>query len=511
MSRMIAYALAATAVCAAVLSTATPLDDYVNRDDGHFSYVKLNHTVKGDGFTAEFYNMTSQKWMTEAETNRPIWWHFMAVVIPDNIDNTVDSSFLYITGNSNDHPDDIPKADDEDFVAVQILAMAARCPGVVLWQVPNQPITYVDDPWHAGGRKEDASIAITWWHFMHNPSKPDYVLELPMTKSAVKAMDALELIFPTLLGRNIGKFIVAGASKRGWTTWLAGAVEAVAKNRVIAIIPIVLDAIHINDFLRRQFTFYGAWTFALKDYYNCNVTIDFQLPTAKTLWELVDPWYYRDRLTMPKLAINAGGDEFQMPDDQRFWGKDMPADMHFLLVKNAEHSMATGLLELLPSAGAFAMSVQHNWTRPVITWDINEPNGAVTFNADRAPATVDITFCDSADGVSKGRRDFRWAALNVSSCPVKVFGACVRPLLWETLSGAQATPYLVQNNATSFTATMPMPDGAEAGKWRAFTMELTFKTPDPSKDFLFTIPASVIPFTTPFPMCSGEACHSALC
>ena len=511
MSRIVKCAVAALTLVAAVVASATPLDEYVYRDDGHFSVTNLNHTVTGDGWKAHFYNMTSQKWMTEKETDRPIWWHFMAVVIPDNIDNTVDSSFLYITGGGNSNPSAIPGTDDEDFIAVQVLAVAARCPAAVIWQVPNQPIVYADDPWHAGGRNEDANIAITWWHFIHNPSNPDYVLELPMTKSAVKAMDALEIIFPALLNRNIAKFIVAGASKRGWTTWLAGAVEAVAKNRVIGIVPIVLDALNVDAFLRRQWTFYGAWTFALKDYFHCNITVDFQNPNAKLLWELVDPWYYRERLTMPKLAINAGGDEFQMPDDQRYWGKDMPPDMHFLLVKNAEHSMATGLFELLPAAASFGMSVQHKWERPVITWDISPTTGAITFNSTQTPAKVDITFCDSADGVSKGRRDFRWAALNVSFCPVKVFGACVRLLPWETLSGAQATPYLVQNSATSYTATMPMPDGAEAGKWRAFTMELTFKTPDASNDFLFTIPASVIPATTPFPMCSGEACRGTLC
>ncbi len=39
-------------------------------------------------------------------------------------------------------------------------------------------------------------------------------------------------------GNNITEFIVAGASKRGWTTWTTGAVDS----RVIAIIPVVMGA-----------------------------------------------------------------------------------------------------------------------------------------------------------------------------------------------------------------------------------------------------------------------------
>ena len=31
-------------------------------------------------------------------------------------------------------------------------------------------------------RTEDAVIAFTWAHYIHNPDKPEYLLRLPMTK-----------------------------------------------------------------------------------------------------------------------------------------------------------------------------------------------------------------------------------------------------------------------------------------------------------------------------------------
>ena len=48
---------------------------------------------------------------------------------------------------------------------------------------------------------------------------------------------------------NLDYFSVAGASKRGWTTWLVGAVDT---KRVVAIVPIVLDAIHFQAFSHHQ-------------------------------------------------------------------------------------------------------------------------------------------------------------------------------------------------------------------------------------------------------------------
>src|SRR6185503_8360609 len=58
------------------------------------------------------------------------------------------------------------------------------CPIIVLSQVPYQPMF--------GGRKEDALIAFTFDKFLLNDGgeRSNWPLMLPMTKSAVRAMDA---------------------------------------------------------------------------------------------------------------------------------------------------------------------------------------------------------------------------------------------------------------------------------------------------------------------------------
>ena len=65
-----------------------------------------------------------------------------------------------------------------------------------------------------------------------------------MVKASMRAMDAMADFVKTALPQhnaNLDSFVVAGASKRGWTTWLVGAVD---QPRVKAIVPIVLDAIN---------------------------------------------------------------------------------------------------------------------------------------------------------------------------------------------------------------------------------------------------------------------------
>jgi PhoPQ-activated pathogenicity-related protein len=55
---------------------------------------------------------------------------------------------------------------------------------------------------------------------------------------------------------------------------------------------------------------------------------------------------------MAHQVVNAVGDEFQQPDDTHYWWNAFNnTKKHFLMVYNAEHSMATGIPEVVPAIG----------------------------------------------------------------------------------------------------------------------------------------------------------------
>ena len=82
-----------------------------------------------------------------------------------------------------------------------------------------------------------------------------------MTKAAVRAMDT---VVSYCAGGNvpIDGFVVAGGSKRGWTTWTTAAVD----RRVVAIVPIVIDLLNIEPSFKHHLAAYGFWAPAVGDY-----------------------------------------------------------------------------------------------------------------------------------------------------------------------------------------------------------------------------------------------------
>lgn len=475
---------------------ATSLQDYVFAPDGTFDFVDTGIRRQGQNWTAHIYNLTSQAWLTPLDVSRSVWWHHFVIVVPDNLNKGNNKALLFISSRWNTEGS-YPEATDNDVKVAGYLAVQSQIVVAVLCQVPNQDIIFYKDPLNRS-RHEDGAMAFSWFNTMQHPEVPQYNLIFPMVKSAVRAMDAMEALLPKWTGRRINQFIVMGISKRGWTTWLTAAVD----RRVVAIVPIVMTILDIRSFFHRQWQSYGGWTYALRDYWEGHIMELVDTPEFAELSAVIDPFSYRQQLTMPKLAVSTVGDEFMMPDDQRFWAASLPREMDLLVLKNTEHTLNTAMEELLQGVGAFTHSIVAQIPRPAYSWKIDPSSGEISVFTSVAPSLVTLVYAKSPKSDSStSKRDFRWGALNVVPC-VSKYGACDRQINWTT-----TTNNITKISDQHFTVKMDPPTD---GTWVGFFMEVTFPNPQGPVPFLFTTAVSVLPNTYPYADCQGKACNGTL-
>jgi len=371
------------------LPAKTALDDYVNAPDDSYTW-KVVSSEMSDGIRSVVIDMTSQTWRTSDEVDRTKWQHWITMAVPEKV--TSSTGFVYIGGGIN--RGDAPQGPDQ---LVKRIAQATGTVAIQLKMVPNQPLSF-----HGERRKrsEDDIIGYTWDQFIKT-GDPTWPARNPMVKSAVRAMDTVTAFMESDDGGGltVDKFVVAGGSKRGWTTWLTGAVDS----RVVGIIPIVIDVVNTNESMLHHFQAYGFWAPAVANYVQHKIMERLDHPRLEELYELVDPFAYRHRLTMPKLVLNAAGDQFFLPDSSQFYWDELRGPKLLRYIPNTDHGM--GGSDAPETVVAFYSLILGDKSLPDYTWKVLD-DGTLQVETKQQPKEVRLWQATNPEA-----RDFRMESL----------------------------------------------------------------------------------------------------
>lgn len=333
-----------TAVLLVLATTclAGDLLSYIDRPDSSFKWEKVSetNTFVGPGYTLK---MTSQTWQGIT------WSHEIEIIVPSKCDYP-ETAILIVTGGR-------PKKYSDQIGAA--LAVGSGCPVAVVYGIPNQPLFE--------GKSEDALIAHTFVKAMET-GDDTWPLLFPMTKAVVRAMDAIQAFSKSELGNQITGFVVSGASKRGWTTWLTAAAD---RKRVKAIVPIVYDNLNLTAQMPHQLAFWGKYSDEIDDYTRLGIQDALATERGKHLARIVDPWSYRDLITVPKLIINGTNDAYWTLDALNLYWDDLKGPKFVLYIPNAGHNVSSALgggLKLISTAAAFVRAVASGVRLPDFTW-----------------------------------------------------------------------------------------------------------------------------------------------
>lgn len=254
--------------------------------------------------------------------------------------------------------------------------------------------------------------------------------------------------------------MVAGPSKRGWTTWTTAATDP----RVVAIAPMVIDLLNIVPSFQHHRDAYGFYAPAVGDYVRHGI-MDWQdTPEYTRLTRLVEPYEYRDRLTLPKLLINACGDQFFLPDSHRFYFDDLKGPKYLRYVPNTDHSLRES--DALETLTAWHFAITRRIPLPRFEWKVDWAAGEISMKAQDRPARLLL-----------------WQATNPHA----------RDFRQETIGKAWTSTELSLDAGGHLTARVARPEQG----WTAFLVELTYPVAGSPAPLKLTSGVAVVPDVLP--------------
>ena len=382
--RTVRFILAAVLLTSAAVGQRTALDRYVAAPDAAYRF-DLVKTIEGDGVSAFVLDLTSLSWRSKREVDRPEWHHWLTIYLPQHVTTATGMLFIGAGDNADAPPSRLDPWLSE--TALETHSVVAE-----LRMVPNQPLKFADEP---EPLREDSLLGYSFAKFL-NGGDDTWPALLPMTKSAVRALDTVTTFCGSERGgkTRVDKFFVTGGSKRGWTAWLLAAVD----KRVIGIAPQVADFLNLSRSMEHHWQAYGFWAPAMEPFVRAGIVDQIGSKRFDELAAAIDPYRYAERLTMPKFIVNSTGDQFFLPDAWQFSFPDLKGEKHLRYLPNTDHSRQRS--DYRQSITAFYDAIAHDRPRPNVTWSIDDKG--IRAKADREPSEVLLWQATDAEA-----RDFR--------------------------------------------------------------------------------------------------------
>jgi len=249
-------------------------------------------------------------------------------------------------------------------------------------------------------------------------------------------MDALQDFSKDQFKTELKDFVISGASKRGWTTWLTGA----ADSRVRAIAPMVFDVLNMPVQMKHQLECFGRYSEMIHDYEERHLLPMPNTAEAVKLWGMVDPYNYRALLKMPKLIVNGANDPYWTVDALNYYWNDLTGEKAVMIVPNAGHGLQQkfddGKIDLMRGSARVANSLAA-FTRlqiagksfPELNWkhdDAQDGQMRLLVKTPEAPKAARLWVAKSD---TRNFRNAKWEEkeANLDATGKQVVGVCPRP------------------------------------------------------------------------------------
>ncbi len=384
------------------------LDAYLQKPDASFKWSDNSAEYAGDG--AANLKLVSQTWQ-----GKP-WTHRLQIFKPKTL-AFGDAAVLNISYGSGSFPESL---------LGQAIADISGAYAVNVFNVPNQPLY---------DREEDALVAYSFQKYLETGDSTWPIL-LPMTKAVTKTMDAMQEWSKKTQGKEIKRFIVTGASKRGWTAYLVAAGD----KRVVGCVPIVYNNLNIPAQIKHQKQVWGETSQLAVAFSDLGLLDDKATGSTrgKELLTAVDPYSYLNRLTMPILSINATNDGYWPHDAQSVYRDELGkvTSLSTYYAPNSTHFLGAQIIPLAQSAASWTRLILSGAKAPTVKLKREGSKFIATPSGEPTSATLWLAKQSSRDfrkakwdsiPMKKGAHGWE---LSVPDASLRPFGAAFAQVQW---------------------------------------------------------------------------------
>jgi PhoPQ-activated pathogenicity-related protein len=437
-------ALSGAAAQAPAGDASTALARYVGKPDDTYRWTI---TTRYQAKNAEVIGLLlqSQTWQGA------VWKHQVLVIRPRRVAKA-DHAVLIVGGGrwheeyAETHSDREPLPEGGDlFIRI---ARELRSVVIVLGEVPFQPLFDLS---------EDRLIAHTFDEYLRT-GDDEWPLLLPMVKSTIRAMDAVDAAARQEWNEPLRTFTVFGGSKRGWTTWLTAAVEP----RVTALAPTVIDALNMAKHFPHQTEAFGAPSEAIRPYTDLGLTEILADERGASLRAIVDPYSYRAAIKQPKLIVLGTNDQYFPLDSLNFYWDGLEGPKYILYMPNEPHDIRHSG-PVFRSLRALNDSLTGEEALPSLQWEFVWRDGGALLCVRSEPKARAIRLW-SATSDDRDFRDATWTG-------------------GDELPGGKLAEIAVQRPATGYLAAFAQADFGHGLHAYSLTTNLAVLAAAPSEDF----------------------------
>ncbi len=275
------------------------LSKFVTKSDSNYKFEVIEEK-QGEGYKAYILDFTSQSWHPE-KTVPPVWRHWLTVIVPKQ--RVKDIGMLVLT-NGFSTPETPMSEIPPYFIS---LAVSSKSVVAILEGFPRDKVGIYKTPTQVTNLElpEFASWSLKQYFETHDPS---WIVFCPLVKTVVRAMDATQdLLLKNLRSEIPLKEFVLCADTPYFVPWLVPPVD----NRVIGLISINTSSFHFEQQIKRMFMDEIALPNFFAEMDDAGLLPLLETEDGENLLKIIDPYYYRESLKIPKLVVSLNNNQWQ--------------------------------------------------------------------------------------------------------------------------------------------------------------------------------------------------------